>query len=170
MTDPINRPIEQTLSETIHRLMRTLRRRPSDHPYQSRSYRRLLWILSTHDGASAKELSQLLDIRPASLAELLAKAEAQGLINRVRNDADQRMINTYLAETGREVIRTMKSRTTDDEIYDGILTKAETAMLINLCKKLTQGLEEKFQLALEDTGRATDADLGETDPSTPEEV
>ncbi|MFZ2257986.1 MAG: MarR family winged helix-turn-helix transcriptional regulator [Clostridiaceae bacterium] len=157
MDQPINQPIEQSLTETIYRLVRTIRRRPSGHPKEARGNRRLLRALSAHDGATAKELSRILDIRPASLAELLAKAEAQGLIRRIRDVADQRVILTYLEAPGHDAIKAMKTAAKDDEIYRGILSPEETDQLIHLCQKLTLGLEEKLQVSINpDQGAASD--------------
>lgn len=165
MNQLINQPPEQTLTETIYRLVRTLRRRPTTHPYQSRGYRRLLRALSSHDGATAKELSQVLEIRPASLAELLSKAEAQGLIRRIRDEADQRVILTYLEPAGRDAIQAMKSVAKDDEIYRGILTQKETSLLITLCQKLTNGLDEKFRIS-DETGHMNNENIDQ--PGTPQ--
>lgn len=59
--------------------------------------------LKKRDGISTKELAAMLDIRTASLNELLVKLEAKGLIERSRSASDGRVIVVRLTEAGRAV-------------------------------------------------------------------
>jgi len=50
----------------------------------------VLAIVRERGGMSQRELLDLLDVRSASLSEVLAKLERNGLIARRRDDADRR--------------------------------------------------------------------------------
>lgn len=167
MNQSTHGPNETNLSETIHRLMRTLRRQPAGHPHHARGSRRLLKALNQIDGASARELSDFLGIRPASLAELLSKTESRGLIRRVRDEEDHRISHIYLAEAGRQILMDMITRSDDESVFSGILTKEETRLLISLCNKLTAGMERKLQEAAPDGGTRSPSGPGPDRGSEP---
>ena len=144
--DNNNTENERSVMEALHRLMRTLRRGPhSDrsHSGHSRGYNRLLRILIHNEGASARELADLLEIRPASLAELLAKMEQDGFILRRKDEKVGRVQRISLSEMGKARLRSMKEKKTDEPLINEILTAEEKDTLIDLCNKLTEGLAER---------------------------
>lgn len=61
----------------------------------------LLNVLLQKKIASQTELSELLQIRPASLGELVYKLERKGYVERKHNADDKRRINVLLTEAGR---------------------------------------------------------------------
>ena len=48
-----------------------------------------------------RELQGILEIKSASLSEILAKIESEGFIQRVKSDVDKRQISLILTEEGR---------------------------------------------------------------------
>ncbi|MBO4838090.1 MAG: winged helix DNA-binding protein [Lachnospiraceae bacterium] len=77
---------------------RALERRPADH----RGVRRVLRLLDLGGGSlSQRELTELMDVQPGSLSELLGKMEARGLISRIRSEEDHRRVTVSLTEAGR---------------------------------------------------------------------
>ena len=77
---------------------RALERLPMDH----RGVRRVLRLLELADGSlSQRELTELMDVQPGSLSELLGKMEARGLISRIRSEEDHRRVTVSLTDAGR---------------------------------------------------------------------
>lgn len=133
---------EPTVTESVHRLMRSFRRLTGQDHRHPRGYHRLLRILSRHEGVSARELADLMEIRPASLAELLAKMETDGFILRKKDQKDRRIHRIHLSPMGRAHLEEMKELKADDPLIAGILSSEERQTLIRLCNKLSQGLAE----------------------------
>ena len=63
---------------------------------------KLLATLLQQDGCSQRELCGLLQIRPASLSELLDKLERSGAVERRQSPDDRRVSCVYLTDLGRE--------------------------------------------------------------------
>ena len=61
---------------------------------------KILSILRREDGIGQKELAERLQIRAASLSELLDKMQKSGWIQRRVNEKDRRKINIFLTEDG----------------------------------------------------------------------
>ena len=60
-------------------------------------------ILLEHDGLTPKELSNTLNIRAASLGELVDKLENNGYITRQAHESDRRTFRVFLTDKGREI-------------------------------------------------------------------
>ena len=58
-------------------------------------------VLWEHDGVPVKELGERLGLDSATLTPLLKRLETQGLVRRVRDDADQRVVRIHLSDAGR---------------------------------------------------------------------
>ena len=72
------------------KLMRTLRRKENPAKHESRGAGKLLRILQENNGMSSRELADRMGIRPASLTEMLNRLEADGILTRQPDPADQR--------------------------------------------------------------------------------
>lgn len=59
---------------------------------------RVLWL---EDGISQRELSQRVGMMEPTTASALNNMERKGLVRRVRNRADRRIVNVFLTERGR---------------------------------------------------------------------
>ncbi len=98
---------------------------------------KLLHILLTHDGCSQRELAAMMHIRPASLTELIQKAEAKGAIRRMPNSRDKRVSDVFLTEEGRRQAQDFSSE--GAEVTEGIFavfTEEEQSQLAALLAKL----------------------------------
>ena len=73
---------------------------PMGNPYRGQG--RVLKLLKMQPEISQKDLLELLDMRPQSLGELLAKLEAGGYITREPSEADKRVMMVRLTEKGAE--------------------------------------------------------------------
>lgn len=102
---------------------------------------KLLHILLQADGCNQQELAGYMRIRPASLSELIQKAEAKGLIRRQPNARDKRMNDVFLTDAG----RAQAQMDFDDTISStadifSVLTEDEQQQLLTLLSKLNAHL------------------------------
>lgn len=117
------------------------------HPGQLR----VLEALESEDKLTQSELRGKLDIRAASLSELLAKLEDKGLIVRERNESDKRSIDVYLTDLGADCISEAKEqRKKMAEKMLGALSEEEKQQLSDLLCKLIHSWRDGKQ------GRAHD--------------
>lgn len=62
---------------------------------------KVLDYLSSFDGCVQKDLANACEIEPATVTNLLAKMESQGLIKRKAPDGNRRSLNVFLTEEGK---------------------------------------------------------------------
>lgn len=169
--------MEPTLSEQLlhqfhlfHKLLHRerARQRHRHHEFNpARGQGHVLGVLLARDGLSQKELSELLQVRPASLGELVGKLEQSGLVERRINDEDKRVINVYLTDKGRAAISgVVDSRSAMIEPLFAGLTEEEKLQLSALLGKLIESIgarperEDEFRGRPEEFGEAGGWDAG----------
>ena len=81
---------------------------PSESPPRGQGRGRMLGLLLDHGEMSQSQLASHLGIRPQSLSEMLAKAEADGLIERRQSEEDKRQTIVFLTDTGRSRVETFR--------------------------------------------------------------
>lgn len=103
---------------------------------------KIFWILREDDGIGQKDLADRLQIRPASLSELLDKMQGSGWIKRQCNEQDRRKVNIYLTEEGMAISEQMIAarREMVNDVF-GILTDEERACLDHVLSKLISRME-----------------------------
>lgn len=112
---------------------------------------RLLALLSRMDGASQKELADILGIRPPSLSELVIKLERAGYVTRQPNEQDRRLMDIAITPEGRESIESMgRERAEAAKALFAGLGPEEQEQLSALLAKLIAALEEEDRAAGED--------------------
>ena len=126
------------------KLARAMRRCPPERgeaPFPP-AVGRLLACAAENPGVSSRELCELLDVRPSSLSEMLARAEADGLLTRAVDEADRRIQRITLSEKGRRIITDMESaRDLDARKKTACLTEAEKRQFCELCNRLSEHIE-----------------------------
>ncbi|PTQ82681.1 DNA-binding MarR family transcriptional regulator [Trichococcus patagoniensis] len=133
---------EDVISSAM-KLMRTLRRKENPAKHESRGAGRLLRLLQENDGMSARELADRMGIRPASLSEMLNRLEADGILTRQPDPADQRRNRIFIQEKGYVLLKKMKAvRQTEREHINQSLTLEEQEQFVALCEKLTKSVED----------------------------
>ena len=84
-----------------------------------------------------------MGIRPASLTEMLNRLEADGILTRQPDPADQRRNRIFIQEKGDALLKKMKAvRQMERERINHSLTLAEQEQFVALCEKLTKSLED----------------------------
>lgn len=105
---------------------------------------KILSILSREDGIGQKELADRVQIRAATLSELLDKMQKNGWIERKNNENDRRKINIYLTNEGREIsLQNREARHEMAETVFGILSDGEKETLKNLLDRLADSLQQE---------------------------
>ena len=104
---------------------------------------KILSILRRENGIGQKELAERLQIRPASLSELLDKMQKSGWIQRQVNERARRKINVFLTDSGQIVSEQMMEARRDmaNGVF-GVLNPEEQTQLEILLSKLISELED----------------------------
>jgi len=103
---------------------------------------RTLSVLADHDGATSRDLCELLDVRPSSLSELLGKMEEHGLLTRRTSEEDKRAARVLLTEEGKEAAAAVKEDMQERAAaFSACFTDEEAAQFCLLADKLSAHLE-----------------------------
>ena len=111
------------------------------NPYRGQA--RIMKLLKLQPEISQKDLSELLDMRPQSLGELLAKLERKGYITRTQSENDRRVMNVQLTEDGRKATDQENQLKDDDELF-GILSEEEQLQLSEWLGRIIGELEQRL--------------------------
>ncbi|MCL2136098.1 MAG: MarR family transcriptional regulator [Coriobacteriia bacterium] len=140
---------ESRVFDSLYRLMRLLRRFQGNsqqgHGHRRLSYSetRLLRLLLNHSGLSARELAELIDIRPPSLTAVLDSLEHKGDIVRIRDALDLRVWRISLTDQGRdEASKRLDEHNNTYQVIEDVFTAEESEIFCQLCEKLSSRLSE----------------------------
>jgi DNA-binding MarR family transcriptional regulator len=132
------------------RLSRLVHRESHKHAHDMHDHRvhrgqgHLLSLIAENAGAKQSELSEILDIRPSSMTEMLVKLEQSGLIERRQDENDQRVLRIHLTENGEKALKASKAAILEmSGALFGSLTEEEQTQFLGIIDKLTANLEEK---------------------------
>jgi DNA-binding MarR family transcriptional regulator len=97
---PPSRSVGYLVRQTHRAFTRALQARIAPHGVSIGMwyFLRVLW---QEDGISQRELSQRVGMMEPTTASALNNMERKGFVRRVRNRADRRVVNVFLAERGR---------------------------------------------------------------------
>ena len=127
------------------KLARAMRRCPPERgemPFPP-AVGRMLACAAENPGVSSRELCELLDLRPSSLSEMLARAEAEGLLTRAVDESDRRVQRITLSDKGSRLIADMKAaRDEDARRKTACLTEEQKRQFCELCGKLSDHFEK----------------------------
>lgn len=141
----------QRLWQTFNRCSNLMHRSfHATHPHVSHDQQppgqgRLLVLLAEHEPISQRDLAGLMQIRPASLCELLSKLEKNGHISRHAQEQDRRSMVVSLTEQGRLLadLTRQDRRLYADSLFK-VLDAEERATLQTLLDKLCTSLQTRF--------------------------
>ena len=103
---------------------------------------RLLACVAEHPRVSSRDLCEMLDLRPSSLSEMLARADSDGWIFRTVDEEDRRIQRVDLSPKGKAYMEEMeKARREDLERKTACFTEEEKAQFCALCNRLSDHLE-----------------------------
>lgn len=138
--------MEETLNvtESIFRLVRIMRRKPSSPGHHSHGVGKLLQIIASNDSATSSELAEMMDIRPSSLTELLNRLEDRGIITRTRDTNDLRVVRVSISEQGQAEMKQHEKE--KRQLIDGLadcLNPEEKKIFCELCDRLATYAEKQ---------------------------
>ncbi|WP_125569129.1 MarR family winged helix-turn-helix transcriptional regulator [Companilactobacillus insicii] len=108
---------------------------------------RVLAILRLEDGLSQRYLTEVLDLRPSSVAELLKKLETNGDILRKEDENDKRTKLVYLTDSGRKKAEdnaSLKDEDYSETFFAGLNDEDQKIFSDNLTK-IANGWDEDFK-------------------------
>ena len=118
---PPSRSVGYLVRQTHRAFTRALQARIAPHGVSIGMwfFLRALW---QEDGISQRELSQRVGMMEPTTASALANMERSGLVRRVRNRSDRRIVNVFLTERGRALRRELLplAAAVNDEALRGI--------------------------------------------------
>lgn len=127
------------------RVSRALKRCPPDLgelPFPP-AVGRVLDCVRKNSGVSSRELCELLDLRPSSLSEILARAEKDGLLARIPDEEDKRMQHITLTEKGETLVAGIENTRARDAVQKtACFTEEEKKTFCELCDRLSAHLEK----------------------------
>ena len=134
----------QTEAEELIRLMRELGQlsEHEDTKLTTRGEGALLTHLALgHNGATAGELRQALEVGSSRVANALKHLEAQGLIHRAASEEDGRVVQVFLTQKGRDFITKRYQRLLHrvNLVLDE-LGEEDSAEYLRLTRKLIQAM------------------------------
>jgi DNA-binding MarR family transcriptional regulator len=114
---------------------------PMGNPHRGQG--RVLSLLKMQPEITQKELTYLLDMRPQSLGELLAKMEQNGYITRTTSEKDRRIIDIKLTEAGAEAANQGDQQPDFKEMFD-CLSKEAQYTLREYLSRIIDSLEQSM--------------------------
>ncbi len=134
-------PQFNSMEEKLHFQIRQLSHR-HHHGEGKGGQFRVLAVLNEQGDMSQKALMEMLDIRSASLSELLFKVEDRGWIERARSAEDKRNVDVHLTEEGKAVVAAMDAKRGERRTaLFANFTDEEKEALSKLLEKLLANME-----------------------------
>ena len=125
----------------LSRAMRRCPPKPMEIPFPP-AVGRLLECISANPGVSSRDLCEMLDLRPSSLSEMLARAESEGWIVRTVDEEDRRIQRLNRSAKGSDLVSRMEAvRKEDFARKTACFTEEEKAQFCALCNKLSEHME-----------------------------
>ncbi|MBN9218037.1 MAG: MarR family transcriptional regulator [Mesorhizobium sp.] len=130
-------PSSPNISFVLHDVARLLGKRFEQRSHASgltRAQWQALAYLSLHEGIHQNKLADLIEIMPITLARLLDRMEARGLVERRPDPADRRAWLLYLTPKARPLLEIMRGngQKTRDEAFAGLSSETQQHLLQTL--------------------------------------
>lgn len=133
----------KSISDAVRQLSRFTKRHKHGSPRSSHRYMHLLRLINQLESSKASELADHMGIRPASLSEMITNLEADGLIQKAKDEHDKRVTKIMITDAGNARLKELQEER--DSTFDGILSEDEEAEFIRLSQKLIEQLEPQFK-------------------------
>ena len=102
-----------------------------------------LYYIAQNKKLSQKDLTNKLNVTPASVSVIVHQMESEGLLIRIPDEKDGRQFNLSLTEKGQSSVSEVKNSWSkiQEEITDGF-DESEKATLLRLLQKVEKNLDE----------------------------
>jgi DNA-binding MarR family transcriptional regulator len=108
----MNTAVENSFGFLVHDVARLIGKRFDERAKSlgvSRTQYRAIAYLRRHEGINQVRLADLLEVQPISMARLLDRMEAGGLIERRLDPGDRRVWRLYLGERAKPLLEKMEA-------------------------------------------------------------
>ena len=119
----------------VARMLRTYSDHRAREVHMTRAQWAVLGKLRRHEGLKQRELADLLDIAPISLARLVDKLTASGLVERREDAADRRANRLYLTPTATPTLERL------DVVGEAVMSRALDGLDEATISSMRAGLE-----------------------------
>lgn len=147
----------QAIMDSLRRIVQALRRASTQYDGLTSAQIFVLRMVANWEGASINDLAALTHTHQSTASEMVARLEANGLVERRTAAEDRRRVEIYLAEAGRQIIRD-QAKTPQENLVEAIasMSSGNRAALAQGLKVLTHaaGLDDAApQLFFEGKGQ-----------------
>ena len=109
------------------------------------SQSRILIVLHTEGLITQSKLTELLNVQPGTVSEVIGKLERAGLIERTASENDRRTSELRLTEEGvAKAMRAIEARKNRYEDMFACLTESEKSDLLALLEKINEDWERRY--------------------------
>lgn len=105
----------------------------------------MLFVVSKRPGAIQREIANIMDLEPGTVAVMLKRMEKNGLVQRKADDKDRRILKVHLTPKAQEILEIVQAilKELECELMNS-LSKDEQNTLILILNKLHACLDKKF--------------------------
>lgn len=100
----VSESVGQQLVGLLTMMRREVEARMAAHGLTDAQWRPL-WLIKSGQATTPREIARHADIDAGSMTRMLDRLQAKGLVERVRSQADRRMVNLRLTAEGEQVVR-----------------------------------------------------------------
>lgn len=105
----------------------------------------MLFIIENRPGIIQREIAEIMDLEPGTVAVMLKRMEKNGLIERKEDEKDGRILKVYLTPKAQEVLKNVQKILSEIEAgISSMLSKEEQESLRFILGKLRNYLDEKI--------------------------
>ncbi|MBW4829294.1 MAG: MarR family transcriptional regulator [Clostridiaceae bacterium] len=106
----------------------------------------MLFILNKEGGKSQSELAEKLQVKPSTITVMLKRMEKEGIVERRKDELDQRIIRVYITEKGRKLCNeaTKVMDKVQKECFENITTEEKIIL-----RRLFIQMRDNFSNALD---------------------
>lgn len=102
-----------------------------------------LIMLHRHDGCSQKEMAEWLHIKPPTVNVSIQRLEKTGIVERKRDETDQRIARIYITEKGKTIMKKILEEAKETEkLMFGNFSEAELCLLRRFFEQILKNTEE----------------------------
>lgn len=110
----------------------------------------MLFILNKEGGKSQSELAEKLQVKPSTITVMLKRMEKEGIVERRKDELDQRIIRVYITKKGRKLCNeaTKVMDKVQKECFENITTEEKIILrrlFIQMRDNLSNALDMEYK-------------------------
>lgn len=115
----------QAIMDSLRRIVQALRRASAQFDGLTSAQAFVLRMVASREGASVNDVAALTHTHQSTASEMVARLEANGLLERRTAAGDRRRVALYLTEAGRHAMRD-QARTPQESLIEAIASMPGT--------------------------------------------